>query len=144
VFPNDTNPQGTAFGGRVLQLVDVVGAIAARRHCRLPVVTAEIDSVDFLSPIRLGDCMQLVAEVSWAGRTSMEVEVRVYVEDLVSGRQHEAATAYLTYVAVDGSGRPHPVPPLAPETEAERRRMAQAEVRRRERLARRSRLSARP
>ncbi|MCL6596576.1 MAG: hypothetical protein K6V73_10260 [Firmicutes bacterium] len=82
VFPNDANPAGNIFGGRVLMLMDVVGAIAARRHSRRQVVTAEIDSVDFLRPIRVGECIELVAEVSAVGRTCMEVEVRAYVEDL--------------------------------------------------------------
>lgn len=142
VFPNDTNPQGTIFGGRVLELMDVVGAIAARRHARRLVVTAEIDSVDFLRPIKIGEGIQVVAEVSWVGRTSMETEVRVYVEDLTSGAQEEAATAYLTYVAVGEDGRPVPVPPLKLSTPAEEVRFAQAVVRRAERLARRQRLRA--
>jgi uncharacterized protein (TIGR00369 family) len=139
VFPNDANPAGNIFGGRVLMLMDVVGAIAARRHSRRQVVTAEIDSVDFLRPIRVGECIELVAEVSAVGRTSMEVEVHAYVEDLFTGRHAVSATAYLTYVALDEGGRPTPVPPLLCETEDERVRMREAEVRRAERLARRRR-----
>lgn len=142
VFPNDANPAGNIFGGRVLMLMDVVGAIAARRHCRRQVVTAEIDSVDFLRPIRLGECIELVAEVSAAGRTSMEVEVRVDVEDLFTGHHATSATAYLTYVAMDDEGRPAPVPPLMPETPAQIERMRAAAARRAERLARRHRLGA--
>lgn len=137
VFPNDANPQGNIFGGRVLMLMDVVGAIAARRHSRRQVVTAEIDSVDFLRPIRVGECIELVAEVSAAGRTSMEVEVRVFVEDLFSGQQAESATAYLTYVAMDEGGRPTAVPPLLAETADQEARMQAAAERRAERLRRR-------
>lgn len=142
VFPNDANPAGNIFGGRVLMLMDVVGAIAARRHCRRQVVTAEIDSVDFLRPIRLGECIELVAEVSAAGRTSMEVEVRVDVEDLFTGHHATAATAYLTYVAMDDEGRPAPVPPLLAETPAQIERMRAAAARRAERLDRRQRPGA--
>lgn len=137
VFPNDANPNGNIFGGRVLMLMDVVGAIAARRHSRRQVVTAEIDSVDFLRPIRLGECIELVAEVSAAGRTSLEVEVKAYVEDLFSGHHAMSARAFLTYVAVDEAGRPIPVPPLLTETPEEEARMRAAEIRRAERLARR-------
>jgi uncharacterized protein (TIGR00369 family) len=142
VFPNHANPMGTIFGGRVLMLMDEVGAIAARRHCRRQVVTAEMDSVDFLRPIRVGSCVEVVAEVSAVGRTSMEVEVRVYGEDLSTGERTQAAQAYLTYVAVDEEGRPCPVPPLLAETPEERKRMQEGERRRTERLRRRGRLSS--
>lgn len=137
VFPNDANPMGNIFGGRVLMLMDVVGAIAARRHSRREVVTAEIDSVHFLRPIRVGECIEAVAEVSAVGRTSMEVEVRIVVEDLFTGLQAEAATAYLTYVAMDAVGRPTSVPALVPETPEQEARMRAAETRRLERLERR-------
>ncbi len=106
VFPNDANPTGNIFGGRVLMLMDVVAAIAARRHSRREVVTAEIDSVHFLRPIRVGECIEAIAEVSAVGHTSMEIEVRIVVEDLFTGAQAEAASAYLTYVALDAVGRP--------------------------------------
>jgi acyl-CoA hydrolase len=141
VFPNDANPQGNIFGGRVLMLMDVVGAIAARRHSRRQVVTAEIDSVHFLRPIRVGECIELVAEVSAVGRTSMEVEVHAYVEDLFTGQHATSATAYLTYVALDDGGRPTAVPPLRPETPEQQARMLAAAERRRERLARRQRMA---
>lgn len=137
VFPNDANPMGNIFGGRVLMLMDIVGAIAARRHSRREVVTAEIDSVHFLRPIRVGECIEAVAEVSATGRTSLEVEVRIVVEDLFTGQQAQAATAYLTYVAVDPVGRPTPVPPLLTETADQEVRMRAAEARRLERLERR-------
>ena len=142
VFPNDANPQGNIFGGRVLMLMDVVGAIAARRHCRRQVVTAEIDSVDFIRPIRVGECIEVVAEVSAVGRTSMEVEVRAYVEDLFSGAHATSAAAYLTYVAMDDGGRPTAVPPLLPETPEQEARMRAASERRAERLERRRRQKA--
>ena len=144
VFPNDANPMGNIFGGRVLMLMDVVGAIAARRHCRHEVVTAEIDSVHFLRPIRVGECIEAHAEVSAVGRTSMEVEVHIFVEDLFTGEQAEAATAFLTYVAMDAVGRPTPVPPLVAETPEQEARMRAAQARRAERLERRRMLRPDP
>lgn len=136
VLPNDANLMGNCLGGRVMYLIDIAGGLAASRHCRGPVVTASMDSLDFRRPVRVGDAVILRARVNHAARTSMEVEVRVFAENLSSGERQETSTAYLTFVAVDREGRPVPVPPLELTTEEERERFRQAEARRRERLRR--------
>lgn len=136
VLPNDANPQGTMLGGRVMYLIDIAAALAASRHCRRVVVTASIDNLDFHRPIRIGDAIILKARVNYAARTSMEVEVQVWAENLRSGARHQATTAYLTFVALDDEGRPTPVPPVLPETEEDRQRYAAARERRQLRLER--------
>lgn len=135
-FPNDANPLGTVFGGRVLQLIDIAGSIAAMRHARRPVVTARIDSVDFRAPIRVGEFIVLQAWVNFTGRTSMEIQVEVYAEAPTTGERRHCCTALLTYVALDEAGRPMPVPPVLPQTEAERQRYEAARARRAARLQR--------
>ncbi len=130
VMPNDTNPHGTIFGGRVLEWIDICGAIAAGRHSRCQVVTAAIDEMSFLSPIRLGHYVILSASVNWVGHSSMVVGVRVDSEDPVSGRRKQCSTAYLTYVAQDADGHRVAVPRLRVDTEDERRRYQEAEARR--------------
>jgi acyl-CoA hydrolase len=137
VLPGDANPHGSTFGGRILQWVDLCAAVAAHRHARAAVVTASMDDVHFLLPIAVGDIVVLQAQVNYAGRTSMEVGVRVMAEDVRSGRRRHAVTAYVTFVAVDQAGRPKPVPPLAPQTDDDRRRLAAAQERRARRLTRR-------
>jgi acyl-CoA hydrolase len=137
VLPNDTNPLGNCMGGRVMHLIDVAAAISARRHARTTCVTAAVDEIAFHEPVPMGSVLVLTAAVNLACRTSMEVGVRVEMESLKSGLRHHCATAYLTFVALDETGRPTPVPPLEPETEIERRRLQEAEQRRSRRLARR-------
>lgn len=136
VMPNEANVYGTIFGGIVMQQIDIAASIAAMRHARRPVVTASIDSLDFRRPIRVGHVMILKAAVNWAGRTSMEVGVKVYAEDPLSGAREHTNTAFLTFVAVDAAGRPAPVPPVLPETDEERQWFREAEERRRLRLRR--------
>ena len=135
-MPNDTNPLGTIFGGRVMQLMDVAASIAGFRHARCPVVTLSVDSLEFQRPIRLGDAVVLHAWLNWAGRTSMEVQVEVHSEDLLTGVQARTSTAYFTFVAVDDDGRPTPVPPLLTTTEDEEKRYREAAARRADRLRR--------
>lgn len=136
VLPSDTNHFGTIFGGNVLSFVDEVAAIAAMRHARMPVVTASIDSVDFLHSIRAGEAMEVEGFVTWTGRSSIEVFVRVRGEDLLSGGRRVTATSFLTMVAVDDLGSPAPVPPAEPETN-EQRRLAEGAPARREHRRRR-------
>ncbi|HTI63140.1 MAG TPA: acyl-CoA thioesterase [Gemmatimonadaceae bacterium] len=114
--------------------MDACAAIAAFRHSRQNVVTASIDRVDFREPIHLGDLVVMKASVNFAGRTSMEVGVRVEAEQLLTGRRRHTNSCYLTYVAVDANGRPIEVPSLVPETPDEQRRYAAAQDRRRRRL----------
>src|SRR5256885_8892294 len=134
MMPQDANNLGHIFGGVILSMMDKTAAIAAFRHCRATVVTASIDRVDFREPIHLGDLVVMKASVNYAGRTSMEVGVRVEAEELLSGRRRHTNSCYLTFVAVDRNGRPIDVPELRPETDDEQRRFAAAVERRRRRL----------
>lgn len=136
VMPNEANAYGTIFGGVVMQQIDITASIAAMRHARQPVVTAGIDSLDFRLPIRVGQVMILMAAVNWAGRTSMEVGVKVYAENPLTGERDHTNTAFVTFVAIDASGRPAPVPPVLPETDEERQWFREAQERRRLRLRR--------
>ncbi len=137
VLPQHSNVLGTAFGGTVLAWIDVCGAIAAQRHCRRVAVTAAIDEVNFLAPIRVGDVVVLSARLNAAFRTSMEVEVEVQVEDAKTAHRTRCVDAYMTFVAVDDDGRACPVPALVAESADDERRAAQAAERRAVRLARR-------
>jgi acyl-CoA hydrolase len=134
MMPQHANLLGNVFGGVVLSMMDACAAIAAFRHSRQNVVTASIDRVDFREPIHLGDLVVMKASVNFAGRTSMEVGVRVEAEQLLTGRRRHTNSCYLTYVAVDANGRPIEVPSLVPETPDEQRRYAAAQDRRRRRL----------
>lgn len=134
MMPQDANNLGHVFGGVVLSMMDKTAAIAALRHCRMSVVTASIDRVDFREPIHLGDLLVMKASVNYVGRTSMEVGVRVEAEDLLTGARRHTNSCYLTFVAVDRNGRPVDVPAIKPETPMELRRYEAAEARRRRRL----------
>ena len=135
-LPNDTNPLGNVLGGRVMHLIDIAAAIAAQRHSRTPVVTASIDEVDFHHPIKLGQLIILKACVNYIGRTSMEVGVKVFSEDNLTGVQQHTSSAYLTFVALNETGQPTPVPELITETEEQKRRYIEAQKRRLRRLER--------
>ncbi len=137
-MPEHANNMGHVFGGVILSLMDKTAAIAAFRHSRASVVTASIDRVDFREPIHLGDLVVMKASVNYVGRSSMEVGVRVEVEDLMTGLRRHTNSCYLTFVAVDRNGRPIEVPELKPETEDEVRRHAAAQNRRRRRLEERT------
>jgi acyl-CoA hydrolase len=135
IMPSEANPLGSASGGVILHLIDIAAAIAASRHCRRQVVTASFDEVDFLHPVRVGDLLILKASVNFAGRTSMEVGVKVLSENPKTGETRHTASAYTTFVALDDWGHASPVPPLLLETDEDRRRNDQARVRRERRLA---------
>jgi acyl-CoA hydrolase len=137
VLPNDANPLGFVLGGTVMHLVDIAGAVAALRHARVPVVTAAVDDLQFLHPIRVGDLMLLRARVNAAFRTSMEVEVEVFSEEALSGERQLTSRAYLTFVTVQKDGARQPVPPLLLESREDQKRAADAASRRAERLKRR-------
>ncbi|HEX5564414.1 MAG TPA: acyl-CoA thioesterase [Sporosarcina sp.] len=119
VLPPDTNHHGTIFGGRVLAYIDEIAAIAAMKHSHAAVVTASIDSVDFLSSARVGDVLELEAIVCSTGRSSMEVFVTVHSENLLTGESKLTTESFLTMVALDESNIPTPVPGVFPETEEE-------------------------
>ena len=134
VLPGLTNSHGTIFGGILMQWIDIAAAIAAARHAEGAVVTASMDRLHFLKPVRQGEIVVVQAQVNFAARTSMEVGVRVLVEDVRSQTRLQATRAYLTFVAVDDLGHPRPVSPLILETEEDRRRGAAAARRRQARL----------
>ncbi|HEY3131370.1 MAG TPA: acyl-CoA thioesterase [Acidobacteriota bacterium] len=134
VLPNDANPMGNILGGTVMHLIDMAGAIAAHRHSRSVVVTAAMDQLEFLSPIKVGQLIILHAQVTCAFRTSVEVEVKVFSEDVITGTRRPTSTAFLTFVAIDDKGQPRVVPSVIAETEEERQKMNEARRRRRERL----------
>lgn len=134
VLPNDANPLGNILGGAVMHLIDIAGAIAAHRHARSYVVTASVDNVDFTRPIRVGQVILLRSQVTRAFHTSMEVEVKVYLEDYVRGERCLTSSAFVTYVAVDAELHPIPVPRLIVRTAEEKRLYREALGRRRRRL----------
>lgn len=129
-MPDETNPAGTIHGGFLLKHIDTVGGLAAMRHCRMPVVTASLERMDFLTPVLPGELITLKASVNLVGNSSMEVGVRVEVENIRSGAIRHAATCYLTYVALGKDGTPQTVPPLILMTDEERSRHCKAEQRR--------------
>ncbi len=133
-LPTDANTFGNLLGGKVMHLVDLAGALAAVRHARCPVVTASVDQMTFLHPVHIGQLIILRSSVNRVFRTSMEVGVRVEVENLVTGARKHTSSAYLTFVAVDPQGKRAPVPPVIPETDDEKRRFQEAEARRTRRL----------
>jgi acyl-CoA hydrolase len=137
-LPNDANPLGNLLGGKVMHLVDMAGALAATRHSRCAVVTASIDHMSFLHPVFIGQLLTLRSSVNRAFGTSMEVGVKVIVEDLKTGERRHTSSAYLTFVPIDTEGRPVRVPPVIPETPEEKRRYREACQRRQHRLALRS------
>ena len=136
LLPNEANVLGTVHGGIIMRLVDEAGAVAAVRHAKRHCVTAAIDSMKFLAPARVGDLVILKASVNLVGTTSIESGVRVETEDLLTGRRTHVSSAYIVYVALGSDGKPCQVPPLIPETDEDRRRIAEAAVRREHRRRR--------
>jgi acyl-CoA hydrolase len=143
VLPNDANALGFILGGTVMHLIDIAGAIACHRHTRSLLVTAAVDGLQFLHPIKVGDLIILRARVTAAWSTSLEVEVEVFSEETLTGRQRMTSRAYLTFVAIDREGHRRQIPGLILETEDERRRGAEADVRRAHRLEARRALELR-
>lgn len=137
VMPQEINPLGSVFGGWVMALMDKAAAMAATRHCRGPVATASVDSIDFLAPMSLGHIVRLSAFLTQTFRTSMEVEVEVHSEDPLTGEHVKTCSAYFTMVSLGGDGHPRPAPALRLVSREEKRRGSEAEQRRRQRLARR-------
>jgi uncharacterized protein (TIGR00369 family) len=134
-----TNNYGFVHGGWIMKLVDEAGALACMRHSQQRVVTVAVDHMAFQKPIRVGDLVILTAEVSYTGRTSMEADVQVIAENPITGVQTLTNNAFLVYVAIDEQGRPTEVPPLLLETEAEKVRWQEAQVRQQNRLAQKQR-----
>jgi acyl-CoA hydrolase len=133
VLPNDANPLGNLLGGRLMHLIDMAGAMAAHRHARSYVVTASMEHLDFVAPVQVGDLLILRSSVNRAFRTSMEVGVKVWVENYITDSKRHVSSAYLTFVAIARDGRRIPVPPIQPETADEKRRFEDAGRRRQRR-----------
>lgn len=142
VLPPNTNNYGTMFGGKLMEYIDDVAAISAMRHARKSVVTASTDSVDFLHPIYEGHSVCLESFVTYTGRTSMEVFVRVIAEDLLSGERNVCALSFLTMVAIDDHGKPAEVPKVIPQTEVEKELFLSAKDRAETRKKRRAETEA--
>ena len=141
VLPNDANPLGFILGGTVMHLIDIAGAIACHRHTRSLLVTAAVDGLQFLHPIKVGDLIILRARVTATFNTSLEVEVEVFSEGTETGERCMTSLAYLTFVTIDREGRRVPVPPLLLETDAERQKARDADARRTARLEAKRRLA---
>jgi acyl-CoA hydrolase len=136
VFPNDANPLGNCMGGRVMAWIDICAAVCAGRHARTPVVTASADQIDFLNPVPVGAVVVMLASVNFTGRTSMEVGVKVWLEERQSGARKHVASAYLTFVSLDPATKaPRAVPPVLPESVEEKRRFEAGKQRRAHRLS---------
>jgi acyl-CoA hydrolase len=136
LLPGDTNVHGTAFGGKIVQWMDLCSSMAAGRYCRKPVVTVSIDELHFHAPIRVGEVALLSARLTAAFRTSMEVECVVLAENYQTGEKRLCTSAFLTFVALDAQSRPLEVEPMQPETDEERRVFEEAKQRRADRLKR--------
>jgi len=144
VLPNDANPLGYILGGTVMHLIDIAGAIACHRHTRSLLVTAAVDGLQFLHPIKVGDLIILKSRVTATWMTSLEVEVEVFSEETLTGRRQLTSLAYLTFVAIDRDRSRIAIPQLILETDDDKRRAAEAAVRRSERLKARQALELRP
>jgi uncharacterized protein (TIGR00369 family) len=138
MLPSDANQSGNVHGGTLMKLADTAGGTVATRHARRRVVTVAMDSMTFLQPVYVGDLVLLHARVTWVGTTSLETEVLIEAEELVSGERRHTSTAYFVYVALDEHGRTHPMPPLELSSDEERQRWKAAEERRAYRLAQRA------
>ena len=136
VLPPDTNHFGHAFGGRIMEWMDIAAGISASRHCREPAVTVAVDDLYFARPIKMGDVVIIHASVNYTGKTSMEVGVRVDRENRKTRRREHCLSGYFTFVAIDGDNQPIPVPAVEPLTETELRRFKNAQLRRDNRLQR--------
>jgi len=140
VLPNDANPLGFLLGGMAMHLIDIAGAIAAHRHTRSLLVTAAVDGLQFLHPIKIGDLVILRATVTATFHTSLEIEVEVFSEEVLTGERKMTSRAFLTFVAIDKSGGRCTIPPLLLETETQREVAREAEARRAARLAAKKKL----
>jgi acyl-CoA hydrolase len=143
VLPNDANPLGFILGGTVMHLIDIAGAIAGHRHTRSLLVTAAVDGLQFLHSIKVGDLIILRSRVTATWTTSLEVEVEVFSEETLTGISRLTSRAYLTFVSIDRDGQRLPIPSLILESDEDRRRVAEADVRRAARLEARKAIDTR-
>ncbi len=143
VLPNDANLLGNLLGGKLMHLIDIAAAIAAARHSHLVCVTVSVDRLTFLHPVKAGEVVMLYASVNRVFNTSMEVGVKVYAEDLITGKFLHANSAYLTFVGLNAEGKPVKTSQVIPETDEERRRFEEALIRRNARLEHKRKMSTR-
>lgn len=134
VFPNDINSHHTVFGGHIMAIIDRMALVVAERHAGITCVTASVDALHFLAPAKQGHTLVFSASLNRAWNSSMEIGARVEAEDSYTGERIHIASAYLTFIAVDMAGKPHPVPHLEPDTEEEKLRWDEAQLRREQRL----------
>lgn len=120
VLPNDTNTFGNLMGGRLMYWMDIAAAMSATKHCNAPVVTASVDNISFMNPIKLGNAVHIEAKLTRSFNSSMEIFLTVWGEDLIQQYKYKSNTAYYTFVALDPNGKPRPVPGIIPETDEER------------------------
>jgi acyl-CoA hydrolase len=135
MMPEHANTHGNVHGGVIMKLADEAGGLCATRHARRPCVTVAIDSMTFREPVHVGELLELTAEVTWTGRTSLEVMVNVSAENPLTGDRVHTNSAYLVYVALDDRGKPTPLPPLVPETNEEELRFSEGQKRQEHRIA---------
>ena len=136
VLPNDTNLLGNVLGGRVMHLMDMCAAMSAYKHARTAVVTASVDQLDFLAPVKMGDIMILKSSVNYTGKSSMEVGVRIESENPKTGSIYHTSSAYLTFVSLNDNGKPQGVPMVTPETDVEKQRFEKGRARHEQRKLR--------
>ncbi|HKU32864.1 MAG TPA: acyl-CoA thioesterase [Candidatus Nitrosotalea sp.] len=134
MFPSDANPAGNVFGGEILKQIDLIAGLVSQRHARTNTVTASIDRVNFLKPVYVGNALILNARLNYVHRSSMEIEIRVEAEDLMTGTRTLTNTAYVTSVALGPNGKTVEVPPLVLETEEDKQKHAEGEKRMLQRL----------
>ena len=138
MFPSDANPNGNVFGGEILKQIDLIAGLVAQRHARMNAVTASIDRVNFLKPVFVGNAIILNARINYVHKSSMEIEIKVESEDLMSGNKTLTNTAFVTSVALGPDGKTREVPPLLLETDDDKKRFAEGEQRMIRRLKERS------
>lgn len=140
VFPNDANPHGTMFGGKLMAIMDKIAGIAAARYACTSVVTASTEGIVFKRPVRVGDRIQTIARVVYVGRTSLIIKVDVHAENPIEGTRVHCTTARFNFVALDENGKPTPVPPLLVETDEERKEYHLAEFVKQQALERKKKI----
>lgn len=134
MFPSDANPAGNVFGGEILKHIDMVAGIVAQRHSQSNAVTVSMDSVNFIKPVYVGNVLKLSARINYIHNSSMEIEVKVESEDIVTGIQTITGTAFVTFVALDTNGKPVPVPKLILKTDEDRTKFEEGKIRMEKRL----------
>ena len=134
MFPSDANPAGNVFGGEILKHIDMVAGIVAQRHCQSNAVTVSMDSVSFLKPVFVGNVLKLNARINYVHNSSMEIEINVEAEDIVTGIRTLTGTAFVTFVALDKNGKPSQAPKLALKTDEDKRKFEEGKIRMEKRL----------